>query len=87
VVPNTRLIFAMVHHGTAVPEHVKIAYRGVEVQRRPFSAGTSFTPRLLYPRRQPLHPMEAVVLRAGLDVLRKRKNALTLPLVIQTIVQ
>jgi len=29
--------------------------------------------------------MEAVVPRAGLDVLEKRKNALTLPLVIQTI--
>ena len=51
VVPNTRLIFAMVHQGTAVPEHVKIAYRGVEVQRRPFSAGTSFTPRPLYPQK------------------------------------
>jgi hypothetical protein len=76
----------MVQYGTAVPEHVKIAYRGEEVQCRPFSAGTSFTPRPHYPQKTtPIPNGGCVIPRAGLDVLENRKNVLTLPLVIQTI--
>jgi hypothetical protein len=58
----------------------------MEVYRRPFSVGTSFTPRPLYPQKTiPVSNEGCVVPRAGLDVLEKRINVLTLLLVIETI--
>jgi len=49
-------------HGRAVPEHVIKAYRGVDVQRCPFSAsGLASRPGCFTPTRQLIYPLEAAV--------------------------